>query len=1018
MTAWTVMLRGIRYRAGRSLMVLLLATVATTATVVAPGYSRAAQQSVLSDGLRGAPSDATNLVISQDSGQDGPEQSLDDARLAINQELSRRPTLRGHLGPGVGAVDTDTTVTLGGAAVAALFGYRDNVCVHLRVTGRCPIDAGQVLVSDRTARDRQVGVGDRLRVHVGPKTGGKDVGAEIVGTYTPRDPTEAYWGRTGYFAAGGDSAGLERVDAVFTTAEDDVRASSAATVRTTVQYPLLASSVRLDDVAALRADLGAFGSDLRGVGLNLTTALPSVLDDIATDQAAIGRSVPVIAVPLVLLCWFVLFLLVASLTEERGREIALAKLRGFPGGRAARFGLGEALLLIALGAPVGLALGYGLVEVAARYSLAAGVHAEPRWTLLAAALLSLLAAAGAAALAARRTLTRPVLGLLRRVPERVRWQAGVADGVVVALAGASLVAALGDRSAPLGLLAPPLLAVVAGIAVARLLGLWSKVRLSWARRRGHLVGMLSAAALARRPAAHRVVVVVTVAVALLSFAATAWDVAAQARQDRAEDALGADRVYTVVAPHPQALVDAVGRADPGGHAMAVVRLRERYLDGAEELIGVQTPLLRDAAIWRGRSPQWLASLGTRLRPDTAPPLELKGDLAVRVAVGTLSSRAVRLSALVSVPGDPPRTVPLGLLAKGVRDYRAALPGCASGCRLLGFGVGRAGIGTDRITASLQIRSVRSGGTALPTGFDATRLWRVDQARSGSATVAVHPGDALGIDVDSTDPNDAVVEYVDAPDTLPVVLAGAAPSDDPHADAFRFPGFTDQPQAFTVAERVAALPRVGSHALLFDLDSAVRLAEHTAGLADNDTLRYEVWAGAHAPPDLAQRLAASGIQVLGEQDVTGYRNQLSRRAPALGLRLYLLAGAAAILLAVGVVLLTAYIGADARLYELAALRVAGVRQAVLRRAVLREYRSLLGAPLVVGFLAGVGGALLMLPGIPLVTVGTPVGAVAYRPGPGALPVATLASLATLLVAALVVLRMLRRATPDRLREGAR
>ncbi|HET8684605.1 MAG TPA: FtsX-like permease family protein, partial [Micromonosporaceae bacterium] len=137
-----------------------------------------------------------------------------------------------------------------------------------------------------------------------------------------------------------------------------------------------------------------------------------------------------------------------------------------------------------------------------------------------------------------------------------------------------------------------------------------------------------------------------------------------------------------------------------------------------------------------------------------------------------------------------------------------------------------------------------------------------------------------------------------------------------------------------------------------------------------------------------------------------------------LRLYLLAAAAAVALAVGVVVLTAYIGVEGRLYELAALRVAGVRRALLRRSLLREYGALLGMPLAVGFAVGVVGAVLMLPGIPLVTVDRPAGDIGWRPGPGALPLAVAASLAGLLLTLAVVLRMLHRANPDRLREGAR
>jgi hypothetical protein len=59
---------------------------------------------------------------------------------------------------------------------------------------------------------------------------------------------------------------------------------------------------------------------------------------------------------------------------------------------------------------------------------------------------------------------------------------------------------------------------------------------------------------------------------------------------------------------------------------------------------------------------------------------------------------------------------------------------------------------------------------------------------------------------------------------------------------------------------------------------------------------------------------------------------------------------------------------------------------------------------------------MLPGIPLVTVDRPAGVLSWAPGPGALPLAIGVTLLGLLVTVLAVVRMLRKATPDRLREG--
>ncbi|HTJ39972.1 MAG TPA: FtsX-like permease family protein [Dactylosporangium sp.] len=1014
MTAWTVMLRGIRYRAGRSFVVFILAVTATTAAVLAPAYSRAAQQSVLTDGLSAASTDATGLTVGAKGTKDSAAfMDLAEIRLTMNAALDKDKFLDERLDRPVAAIDTEVTY----AGATGRLAFRQDVCGQLDLDGSCPDNPGEVAVSRRTAAAHGLKAGDALTVHLGPAGAGRDKSFKITGLYSPKDANAAYWGRTAYFSAGSDGEG-ERADSLFSLTEDDLRAEPAATLSTRLEYPLRTERIRLDDVAALRESLQTLGDRMRGHELDVATTLPAVLHDIDTDQSAIARTAPVIAVPLLLLCWFVLFLLVASLTEERAPEIALAKLRGYPSGRAARFGLGEVVLLTAAAVPIGVGVGLGLVQLAASALLAPGVHAEVRWPVFAAAGVAFAAGIVAALLAARQTLSRPVLGLLRRVPERGGWKAGVVEGVVVALAAASLVAAVSDRTSPLALLAPPLLAMVLGIAAARLLGLWSTARLRIARRRGRIVPLLSAAQLSRRPGGQRLVVVVTVAVALLSFAATAWDVAARARADAAEDAVGAQRVYTVNAAHPDALEAAVAKADPGGHTMAVVRASQRFDNAPVELLGVQADRLPAVASWRGHSREQLGAVAGRLHPSAADPLRLGKDLTAEVTVDALPAKpALRLAAIVANPGQPPRTVTLGALVKGTRSYHAPLTGCTADCRLIGLAVGRAAGGSDPYAITVAVRGLSTDGGPLSPGFDLAGRWQARHAASGGASVTVHAGTALGIDVSGADPADAVVEHVDTPDALPAVLAGGAPTDDASAATFSLPGFSEQPQPFLVAGRTDSLPRAGRRAVMFDLDYATRMAERTASLADNGNLRYEVWAGAGAPADLGTRLGTLGIQVLKTESIQGYTDQLARRAPALGLWLYLLAGAAAILLALGVVLLTAYVGVRARLYELAALRVAGVRAGLLRRALLREYRALLGLPLVVGLAAGIVGALVMLPGVPLVTVGEPAGSFSYEPSLGALPVALALTVLGLLVTVLLVLRLLGRATPMRLKDGA-
>lgn len=1009
MTAWTVMLRGIRYRAGRSAVVASLAALAVAAAVLIPGFTRAAQQSVLTDGLALAGPAGTDLTVTASGTAGGSpvaHETTGDARMVVDAAINRHPDLAAVLGDPVAGLDTDTIVTGGSEPVAARLAYRDRVCEHLTIAGECPIDGGKVLISARTAAEFGLAPGDVVTV----RFAGVERRLEVAGTYQPRDPGEWYWGRSVYFTYGGfdPTSGAPRVDAMFTVAESDVQADPDAVVNLTLTYPLRVGEVRLDTVAQLRAALTSVGNAVQVAGLEPRSALLSILDEVARDQEAIGRMVPIVAAPLLLLSWFVLFLLVAALTEERGREIALAKLRGFPAGAATRFGLGEALVLVAVGAVPGAVLGLGVVEAACRLVLAEGTRAELRPPVLVAAAVALVATAAAAALAGRSTLRRGTLDLLRRVPERARWRAGMAEGLVVALAAASLVAALGDRSAPLAMIAPAALAVLAGVVTARLVRLWSGLRLRVARRRGRVPALLSAAHLSRRPGSRRVVTVVTVSVALLAFAATAFDVAAQARRDHAVDTVGADRVYRVEAEHPTALLAAVRAVDPDGTSMAVVRTTRPYLEQPVELMAVDATRLAAVARWRGED--GVAAFAEALRPPVREQLRLGERIEVRARVSNLGPEQVRLSVQISVPGDPPRVVPLGTLREGVGTYRTDVPECAvARCRLIGLVLGRTGA-AGPFTATVAIERITSDGEAVAAGLDEPDAWTA--AGDG---VTVTPGEALTVEVDGGPGGDVLVGYRDVADALPAVLAGPAPAADARAGGFEFPGFADRAEPFAVVGTAARLPRAGARGLLVDLEYAVASAERTVALSDS-AFTYEVWANENAPPDLARRLAEAGLPVLAEESITASVEQLGRRAPALGFWLYLLAAATAVALALGVVLLSGRIGVESRRYELAALRVSGVRAGWLRRAVLREQAALVGWPLVVGAVTGAAAAALMLPGIPLVEVGVLAGAPAYRPEIGALPVAAAVTLLGLALVGWRAVALVRQATPERLREG--
>src|SRR5262249_1500511 len=228
------MLRGIRYRAGRSLVGFLLALAATAAAVLAPVYARAAQQSVLTDGLRSASADATTLVVAaKGTAPESQSAFLDtnEIRQTVRQALASRPAVADRLERPIAAVDTDTTLTARGNPLAARLAYRDGACAHLRFTGKCPTEAGQVTISERSAKAHGIAVGDVVTLRQGSRTAGHEHRFQVVGLYIPKDTAEAYWGRTVYFAAGVDPTGSdERLDAMFTNVQNDIRTERSATL--------------------------------------------------------------------------------------------------------------------------------------------------------------------------------------------------------------------------------------------------------------------------------------------------------------------------------------------------------------------------------------------------------------------------------------------------------------------------------------------------------------------------------------------------------------------------------------------------------------------------------------------------------------------------------------------------------------------------------------------------------------------------------------------------------------------
>jgi putative ABC transport system permease protein len=1029
-----VILRGIRYRPGRSAVVAALAAAATAAAVLTPAYTSAAHQSLLTDALTQLPAASNGTRVTTDMYRPGEADGSADPQ-GVLSELDDLVTSR----PGLSVLGEPTRfaelgITAAGGELAyqavSQLVYRQGFCQHVEmVEGDCTTEPSQVLVSRRVADSQKLRLGDSFTISKSYDPSATNWDVTVAGVYEPVDTESLFWGRQSPFSFGADSAGTSFIDGLFVSELSDF-SSTRAEFRAGLEYPFQVRDARLatadDIVTSLEhldraARLTVADDPVSHYDVFVDTSFPSVLETVRDEQAAVSRSVPVVTIPLLLLCWFVLYLVVGRLIAERAPQIALAKLRGHRFIGVTGFGIGEALLLIVAGLPLGVLAGVGTIDVVARAELAPGAFVTLTTAVAGYALVAFMGAVAAVLLAARHTVTGSVLALLRRVPPRTGWRAGAMEGGLVALAAVVIWQVVTSSDAGvLALFTTPLLAVLTGVVAARAL-VWTARR--WqprAARRGSMTGMLALAQLSRRPEIRRVVVLVTVAVSLVTFGVCAWDVSAVNRRLAADDELGAEQVYQLAGGDPQDIMSAVEEIDPHGDSlMGVMRSVQRYDGRPFTVVAAQADRLAAVARWRDHSPSQLADLARRLHPDMPDPLRIKGSIEVDATVdAAVAQHPLKLAARLALPGKLPEMVRLGELSAADHHYFAKLPECDGGCRLVGLGVVRHPGDFDDIDVSLRLNSIADSDgpveTRLGTCGGWNRAWDVPQ--SVDFDVDCEDG-GTRLTARTAEADDLVAEYATAPQVLPVAVAGEIPAGDSDNGDFRFVGPHHELQNYHRTQSVAVVPRAGTSGMLVDLDYTNRLSQSITSLSREADLSYEIWANAKAPDGLAEKLSTAGLVVTRTELRADYLQRLGRDAPALALRLYLLAAAAALLLVIGVVLLTSTIGASARGYDTAALLVSGVPRRTMRRSAVREHLYWISVPTVAGILCGLAGLVLVLPDVALVSGREDNMATTVRIGPwwaGGALLAVVAGFAT--VTWYSVRRQQHNGRPARLRAG--
>ena len=1018
--------RAVRSRLGQSVVLAALSALTTACLVSAPLLARAMEQGLLRSALLQADPAATALTVSALVAPRDARLTPDD--LAASVPPAARPFFPTRLGSY--QLRTSVPTRVGALPSPVRLSAREDVCGHVRlVRGRCPEADGEAMVSSADATAWGWGPGTTLSLSalesagVGQPSAPTDARATlaVVGVYeAAADPS--YWlglrpdGVSGLPIAIGTNL-VPGVDDLITAPLTFAHGWSEQ-VEVAARYPLDRSRFTLDSLAVAQAALADVPASAT---IAVDTPVARIVASIRSGQDRVRFLVPVIAAQLALLAAAVLVVVAQAAVEQRRPEVALARLRGHSRASAGRLLMTELGAVVLCGLPAGMAFAL-LASLLVRAWLPAGIPFE--LPLLSVAALGLAGVVGLAAVyaAARPVLREPVTALLRGVPPTTgAARLGVVDAVLVVLA---LVGAAGlatrTVSGPVAILTPVLLALAAGgVGAALLSTLWGR----WGRRRlgrAPLAATLAALAAARRPGLRWTLIAVSMATAMVVFAADAAVVADRNRADRARLESGAPAVLFTDSTSPAAVVkasDGLGPLSAHVAPVAVIRpadtsstatLAMRPADlrtvafappvqGAVDTSALAPPPV-ETVLLAGRTltgtVRWAP---TSAAPASAPLLGHLG-LTVTTAEGAQLSRD-----LASLPVSVARTI----------DIRAPLL-CPDRCRLNGLWFRAEGDPDLSVSGTLTIAGLSLDGAPLRLGDGASWQSTTDPAGGRLAVTSTSATGDLSADVANTGARSTAL-YGDVPARLPVVLSGQPPPGVVGPD-FQIQSLGGTPIDVQAVQRVAALPQVGASGALANLDVLLRL-----GGSIPPTGALEVWVDTEDPATLAavrEGLRRAGVIVVSTRTYAARKASYDESASGWGLAIELVAGVLALLIGALVMVVVALTGWRRSAQDLAALRLAGVRPRLLARAVRLEHSAVAVSGAVVGALCGLVGAVVALPLLPLFDLGPPVVPAADLTQPWAVLGLVSVGAAVLFVGAALVLArwLLARAAGERIGES--
>ena len=1004
----------IRSRRAQAASIWALTLLAVGAAAATPWYALATREALAERAVAAAQA-SERFVIANTRPQE-PGQPADPKQLA---ETVRQAT---GLATGETAGETIAEYGLGGRVVVSQTPWslavnsRERLCEHALVEGACPTAAGQILIGQVTADQLRLNVGDTVAYT--PDETKQPITLTVVGRYQPMDPLDLYW--YGVFK------GPQDLEPAFTVPETITTAQARAT--TTVSLRLQPPAYEPD--LGHRLDVAIQG--LRAESIGLRTSAGDLSARIAAERLSLLNGIVVAAARLVLLCGVALFVAVRHAAQAHRTDVGLVRLRGVRSWRVWISSLSPtAAPMIAaavLGAPLGV-LGARLLAGPVRALEDRNVGLMGCLAAAAAVVLCALAvAAFAQAQAARATVGE----LLRDVPARSRSGRAldVVELVVLLLAAVGVWQLISVAQARTGTVAPAaapaLLALAAGLLVSRLLLRVAELTGGWALRAGRLPTAFAALSASRRPALRWVVTLLVVAIAGLAGAVADTERARPAVAGRAAQELGASRVLTVSAASRLAVRDAVREVDPEGrYAMAVAEYA-RPAGVSDGVLAVDTPRLARIALWRpeyGPRPEVMPTVAS-LPAITDGPLTLAvSEASKRHLIGRESGQTftpeewppvgpdVHVVATLVSPGGVETRAVWGPLSPGRHEYTATVERCPSGCRLVSLSlitrppqVSGSQAGRDGLPSwgtQVQLHSLSRQGVALvgPGDFADRLRWRGAiqpdtlpaqlSADPRGLTLTVAP--TCGIPLRGTCLPSAFP--LAGPVPLPVVVAGSPGYGNriqqTWLDLLGAPGLPVQ-----VIRQVGALPRLGSSGVLTDLSEL----DNLVGVRLSGE-QLQVWLTADAPDSLVDALAQRGIRTLRQDTLATAAAAHDDDAPAAVRRFALLAAVLGLLIAATALLLAAASGRVSAVRDLAALRLQGLREPVVRRTGLAFYGWPPLAAIAAGLAAAAAAAALPIPPPQIFSDRWHV----LQPPPGGVPLIVLAGagLAGGLVAAVAV-----------------